>query len=181
MKPGLPPLREVFLAELVLATNIMRYRSSPEGVRALLIDKDRKPAWRYASTREVPQDVLNSFSRRRGTDIPGGSVTTKTGYEVMAKVAFIGLGNIVGPWPNLVKAGHTVTVLICPSLLQESSCGRQGRMSRPPQRRRQYVISMLPGQTCCRYPGEGGLLLFARMPTPRYRTAARSTPSARRW
>ena len=57
----LASLREVFLAELVLATNIMRYPEFAEGVRALLIDKDRKPAWRYASTREVPQDVLNSF------------------------------------------------------------------------------------------------------------------------
>ena len=54
-------LREVFLAELVLATNIMRYPEFAEGVRALLIDKDRKPAWRYKSTRDVPPDVLDSF------------------------------------------------------------------------------------------------------------------------
>lgn len=54
-------LREVFLAELVLATNIMRYPEFAEGVRALLIDKDRKPAWRYKSTRDVPADVLDSF------------------------------------------------------------------------------------------------------------------------
>jgi len=54
-------LREVFLAELVLATNIMRYPEFAEGVRALLIDKDRKPAWRYASTRDVPAEVVDSF------------------------------------------------------------------------------------------------------------------------
>jgi enoyl-CoA hydratase/carnithine racemase len=54
-------LREVFMAELVLATNIMRYPEFAEGVRALLIDKDRNPAWRYKSTREVPADVLDSF------------------------------------------------------------------------------------------------------------------------
>jgi enoyl-CoA hydratase/carnithine racemase len=54
-------LREVFMAELVLATNIMRYPEFAEGVRALLIDKDRNPAWRYKSTREVPPEVLDSF------------------------------------------------------------------------------------------------------------------------
>tara|TARA_R110001599_G_scaffold353459_1_gene592739 strand:+ start:451548 stop:452660 length:1113 start_codon:yes stop_codon:yes gene_type:complete len=56
-------LREVFQAELVLATNIMRYPEFAEGVRALLIDKDRKPAWRYTSTRDVPPEVVDSFFR----------------------------------------------------------------------------------------------------------------------
>ncbi|MEM6580830.1 MAG: enoyl-CoA hydratase/isomerase family protein [Pseudomonadota bacterium] len=54
-------LREVFQAELVLATNIMRYPEFAEGVRALLIDKDRKPNWRYKSTRDVPEELINSF------------------------------------------------------------------------------------------------------------------------
>jgi len=54
-------LREVFQAELVLATNIMRYPEFAEGVRALLIDKDRKPAWRYTATRDVPAEVVDSF------------------------------------------------------------------------------------------------------------------------
>jgi enoyl-CoA hydratase/carnithine racemase len=57
----LSSLREVFQAELVLATNIMRYPEFAEGVRALLIDKDRKPAWRYKTTRDVPPEVVNSF------------------------------------------------------------------------------------------------------------------------
>jgi len=56
-------LREVFQAELVLATNIMRDPEFAEGVRALLIDKDRNPAWRYHSTREVPPAELDSFFR----------------------------------------------------------------------------------------------------------------------
>tara|TARA_R110001592_G_scaffold363043_1_gene679736 strand:+ start:223883 stop:224995 length:1113 start_codon:yes stop_codon:yes gene_type:complete len=56
-------LREVFQAELILATNIMRYPEFAEGVRALLIDKDRKPAWRYTSTRDVPPEVVDSFFR----------------------------------------------------------------------------------------------------------------------
>lgn len=54
-------LREVFQAELVLATRIMRHPEFAEGVRALLIDKDRKPAWQFSSTRDVPAGVLDSF------------------------------------------------------------------------------------------------------------------------
>lgn len=54
-------LREVFQAEIRLATNIVRYPEFAEGVRALLIDKDRQPAWRFDSTREVPQDLLDGF------------------------------------------------------------------------------------------------------------------------
>lgn len=57
----LASLREVFQAELSLATNIMRHPEFAEGVRALLIDKDRNPAWQYQSTRDVPADVLDSF------------------------------------------------------------------------------------------------------------------------
>ncbi|MFK7830078.1 MAG: enoyl-CoA hydratase/isomerase family protein [Congregibacter sp.] len=54
-------LREVFLAELQLGTNIMRHPEFGEGVRALLIDKDRNPAWSYGSSRDVPADVLEQF------------------------------------------------------------------------------------------------------------------------
>ena len=54
-------LREVFQSELVLATNIMRHPEFAEGVRALLIDKDRNPAWSYAASRDVPDEVLDGF------------------------------------------------------------------------------------------------------------------------
>lgn len=54
-------LREVFQAELSLVTNIVRHPEFTEGVRALLIDKDRKPAWQYRSSRDVPAAVLDSF------------------------------------------------------------------------------------------------------------------------
>ena len=54
-------LAEVFQAELVLATNIMRHPEFAEGVRALLIDKDRNPSWAYSASRDVPADVLDSF------------------------------------------------------------------------------------------------------------------------
>lgn len=54
-------LKEVFQSEIRLATNIVRHPEFAEGVRALLIDKDRTPAWQYQSSREVPADVLAAF------------------------------------------------------------------------------------------------------------------------
>ncbi|MCZ6830198.1 MAG: enoyl-CoA hydratase/isomerase family protein [Gammaproteobacteria bacterium] len=54
-------LREVFQAEAQLVTNIVRHPEFAEGVRALLIDKDRTPAWLYPSSREVPTTVLDQF------------------------------------------------------------------------------------------------------------------------
>jgi enoyl-CoA hydratase/carnithine racemase len=54
-------LREVFQAEILLATRVVRHPEFAEGVRALLIDKDRKPAWSYAASRDVPAEVLDRF------------------------------------------------------------------------------------------------------------------------
>lgn len=56
-------LKEVFQAEIQLATNVVRHPEFAEGVRALLIDKDRKPAWQYSASRDVPADVLDGFFR----------------------------------------------------------------------------------------------------------------------
>jgi len=54
-------LREVFQQELALGTNVVRHPEFAEGVRALLIDKDRNPAWSYASSREVPDTLVDGF------------------------------------------------------------------------------------------------------------------------
>ncbi|WP_439105669.1 enoyl-CoA hydratase/isomerase family protein [Congregibacter sp.] len=54
-------LREVFQQELQLGTNIMRHPEFAEGVRALLIDKDRKPDWSYAESRAVPAELVDQF------------------------------------------------------------------------------------------------------------------------
>ena len=50
-------LAEVFQFELVLATNIVRHPEFAEGVRALLIDKDKNPRWQYAAVRDVPEQL----------------------------------------------------------------------------------------------------------------------------
>jgi enoyl-CoA hydratase/carnithine racemase len=54
-------LAQIFQAEIQLATNIVRHPEFAEGVRALLIDKDRNPAWQYQNSRDIPQDVLDGF------------------------------------------------------------------------------------------------------------------------
>jgi enoyl-CoA hydratase/carnithine racemase len=63
-------LKEVFQAELQLVTNIVRHPEFTEGVRALLIDKDRKPSWQYTASRDVPAQVLESFFTAPWDDNP---------------------------------------------------------------------------------------------------------------
>lgn len=54
-------LADVFRFELVLATNIARYPEFAEGVRALLIDKDRQPRWRFPAVRAVPDSLVEQL------------------------------------------------------------------------------------------------------------------------
>ena len=63
-------LETVFISELRLAANIMRHPEFSEGVRALLIDKDRNPQWSFGSVAAVPENVLDGFF----SDAPGAPV-----------------------------------------------------------------------------------------------------------
>lgn len=47
-------LADMFRMELVVAYQCIRHTDLPEGIRALLIDKDRKPQWTYKSALDVP-------------------------------------------------------------------------------------------------------------------------------
>ena len=54
-------LEAVFESELVLGCNIMRHPEFAEGVRALLVDKDRNPAWIYSDLASVPPEIVDTF------------------------------------------------------------------------------------------------------------------------
>lgn len=47
-------LEQMFQMELVIACQCIRHPDFPEGVRALLIDKDRTPKWRFVHASAVP-------------------------------------------------------------------------------------------------------------------------------
>lgn len=53
-------LREIFQMELVLACNCVRYPNFAEGVRALLIDKDRNPRFEPATLAQVDQALVDA-------------------------------------------------------------------------------------------------------------------------
>ncbi len=54
-------LVECFRRELILATNIMWHPEFAEGVRALLIDKDQNPQWKYKTIDDISREFLESF------------------------------------------------------------------------------------------------------------------------
>lgn len=53
-------LREVLALDLVLARQYQRHHDFLEGVRALLIDKDRKPSWQPARFEEVDEALVEA-------------------------------------------------------------------------------------------------------------------------
>ena len=54
-------LKEVFRSELVLSVNTVLKGDFCEGVRALLVDKDRKPAWRFTSVSDIDPVELDAL------------------------------------------------------------------------------------------------------------------------
>lgn len=54
-------LKDVFCAELILSTNIVRHTEFAEGIRALIIDKDRSPRWQFKTPEEIPVEFLDNF------------------------------------------------------------------------------------------------------------------------
>jgi len=53
-------LNEVFALDTVLARQFLRREDFPEGVRARLIDKDRKPRWKYTMLSQVPESEVRA-------------------------------------------------------------------------------------------------------------------------
>jgi len=54
-------LKEVFMSELILAVQCCQHPEFPEGVRALLVDKDRNPNWMFKSVDTVEPKVVEEF------------------------------------------------------------------------------------------------------------------------
>lgn len=54
-------LAEVFQFELALSVQCCRHREFPEGVRALLVDKDSQPAWTYPDVASVEQHFIDEL------------------------------------------------------------------------------------------------------------------------
>lgn len=72
-----------------------------EGIRAAIIDKDRRPKWQFADG-TVPATAVSKML------MPLGKMALKLGGTGM-KIGFIGLGNMGAPMAaNLAKAGHEV-------------------------------------------------------------------------
>ena len=57
-------LKSVFEMEYKISQGFMEHTEFFEGVRALLVDKDKSPKWRHASIPEVTQDEIDWFFNR---------------------------------------------------------------------------------------------------------------------
>ena len=55
-------LKEVFKFELNLAIQITRFGDFKEGIRALIIDKDNYPRWKYDSVKSVPPEWIKKHT-----------------------------------------------------------------------------------------------------------------------
>lgn len=51
-------LKDMFRMELAIARECIRRPDLAEGIRALLVDKDKSPKWSFASVSEVPEKVV---------------------------------------------------------------------------------------------------------------------------
>ncbi|AWY00125.1 enoyl-CoA hydratase [Marinomonas primoryensis] len=54
-------LKEVFQQELNVSVQCCRQRELPEGIRALLIDKDRQPKWTFATVKDVDAQYIDGL------------------------------------------------------------------------------------------------------------------------
>ena len=71
-------LEQVFQFELMLSTNVVRHPEFAEGVRALLIDKDKSPKWQYAHAGDVPPALMEQFTTPPWPANPLANIGTDT-------------------------------------------------------------------------------------------------------
>ena len=63
-------LKEALHSELVLSVNTVMHGDFCEGVRALLVDKDHKPQWRYNNVDQIDEQSLEELFRSPWTENP---------------------------------------------------------------------------------------------------------------
>ncbi len=63
-------LQSAFISEYTLMCNLVRYPDFKEGVRALLIDKDKKPSWQFKHVTHIPSSVMESLFTPRWDEHP---------------------------------------------------------------------------------------------------------------
>ena len=59
--------KDVFTMEYGISQGFMNHTEFFEGVRALLVDKDRSPQWKHSNVNEVTADEINFFFERTET------------------------------------------------------------------------------------------------------------------
>jgi len=80
-----------------------------EGIRALIIDKDKSPQWQHDLHDNMTMDAYKML-RPLGKDALDLSDKTNAPGDGTMKIGFCGLGNMGAPMAaNLAAAGHTVT------------------------------------------------------------------------
>jgi enoyl-CoA hydratase/carnithine racemase len=63
-------VKEVFEMEYKLAAGFLEHTEFYEGVRALLVDKDNSPNWKYSHVKQVkPADISFFFDREEQLDL----------------------------------------------------------------------------------------------------------------
>ena len=99
---GTADLRKTLELEYRFTYRAMEHSDFLEGIRAVIIDKDRNPQWQYSLNAVPPVAVSRML-------MPLGDAKL-TFEEAGMKIGFIGLGNMGAPMAvNLMEAGHRVT------------------------------------------------------------------------
>lgn len=63
-------LQTAFISEYTLMCNMVQHPDFVEGVRALLIDKDRKPKWVYENITHIPSSAIDALFSARWKEHP---------------------------------------------------------------------------------------------------------------
>ncbi len=63
-------IEDCLRAEMVLSTNTVRHPEFSEGVRALIIDKDKQPKWQFARVEDVSEAYVDAFFEPPWPDNP---------------------------------------------------------------------------------------------------------------